>query len=137
MRLTSRVVCGLADVCGLAMVLLSFTTPVLAHHGFAAEFDRSNVVTLKGQVTKMEFENPHVYIYVDVKSDDGKVVNWAFEGTTPNALIRQGWHKDTVKAGDTVTIKGYRARDGSNLAYFAAINFTDGRPSPTDKLPPP
>ena len=135
MRVNSWLICGLAAGCGLALFLLSSATPVLAHHGFAVEFDRNNVVTVSGQVTKMEFMNPHIYFYVDVKGDDGKVVNWAFEGGPPNVLYRQGWRKDTVKAGDMVTVKGYRARDGSTLVSFTTISFADGRPSPTDKQP--
>jgi hypothetical protein len=127
MKLPSHVMSGLSAACALAMLLLASSAPVLAHHGFAVEFDRNNVVTVNGQVTKMEFMNPHIYIYVDVKGDDGKVTNWAFEGGPPNVLYRQGWRKDTVKPGDRVTIKGYRARDGSNLASCSSITFPDGR----------
>ncbi len=137
MRSASRIIGGLAAVCGLALFLVTFSAPALAHHGFAVEFDRNNLVTLSGQVTKVEFMNPHIYIYVDVKGDDGKVANWAFEGGPPNVLYRQGWRKDTVKAGDMITIKGYRARDGSTLASFTTFTFADGRPSPTDKQPQP
>jgi hypothetical protein len=135
MKLPSHVMSGLAAACGLAVLLLTFSAPVLAHHGFAVEFDRNNVVTVNGKVTKMEFMNPHIYIYVDVKGEDGKVTNWAFEGGPPNVLYRQGWRKDTVKEGDAVTVKGYRARDGSATASFTTISFADGRPSPTDKQP--
>ena len=112
--------------CGLAFALLSASAPVLAHHGFAVEFDQKNPVTLAGIVTKMEFMNPHIYFYVDVKGKDGKVVNWALEGGPPNVLYRQGWRKDTVKPGDDVTVKGFRARDGSNLASCSSITFPDG-----------
>jgi hypothetical protein len=109
------------------MVLLFASTPILAHHGFVVEFDEKKPVTLAGVVTKMEFMNPHIYFYVDVKNKDGKVVNWALEGGPPNVLYRQGWRKDTVKAGDQVTVKGFRARDGSNLASCSTIIFADGR----------
>ncbi|MBZ5643248.1 MAG: hypothetical protein LAO19_10840 [Acidobacteriia bacterium] len=113
--------------CGLLFVLLSPVTPVMAHHGFAVEFDQNKPITLAGVVTKMEFMNPHIYFYVDVKSKDGKVTNWSFEGGPPNVLYRQGWRKDTVKPGDTVTVKGFRAKDGTNLASCTSVTFPDGR----------
>ena len=113
--------------CRLGVVLLFASTPTLAHHGFVVEFDEKKPVTLAGVVTKMEFMNPHIYFYVDVKNKEGKVVNWALEGGPPNVLYRQGWRKDTVKAGDQVTVKGFRARDGSNLASCSTIIFADGR----------
>ena len=121
MRFTSSVTYG------LAFILLSAAAPVLAHHGFAVEFDQKNPITLIGTVTKMEFMNPHIYLYVDVKGNDGKVVNWALEGGPPNVLYRQGWRKDTVKPGDMVTVKGFRARDGSHLAACTSLIFPDGR----------
>ena len=120
-----RIVSSIA--CGLAFVLSSAVAPVLAHHGFAVEFDDKKPITLAGVVTKMEFMNPHIYFYVDVKGNDGKVTNWAFEGGPPNVLYRQGWRKDTVKPGDTVTVKGFRAKDGANLASCTTVTFTDGR----------
>jgi hypothetical protein len=121
MRLSSSVACR------LAFVLWSASAPVLAHHGFAVEFDEKKPITLAGVVTKMEFMNPHIYFYMDVKGKDGKVANWAFEGGPPNVLYRQGWRKDTLKPGDMLTVKGYRARDGSNLASCSSITFPDGR----------
>jgi hypothetical protein len=122
---TMRIAWSLAG--GLAIVLLSASAPVLAHHGFVVEFDEKKPITLAGVVTKMEFMNPHIYFYLDVKGKDGKVVNWALEGGPPNVLYRQGWRKDTVKPGDKVTVKGFRARDGSNLASCSSITFPDGR----------
>jgi hypothetical protein len=121
MRLTS------STACHLAFVLLSASSPALAHHGFAVEFDLKNPITLTGVVTKMEFMNPHIYFDVAVKGKDGKVVNWALEGGPPNVLYRQGWRKDTVKPGDIVTVKGFRARDGSHLAACTTVIFPDGR----------
>jgi hypothetical protein len=111
----------------LTLVLLFAAIPIIAHHGFVVEFDDKKPVTLVGVVTRMEFMNPHIYFYVDVKSKDGKVVNWALEGGPPNVLYRQGWRKDTVKPGDQLTVKGFRARDGSNLASCSTITFPDGR----------
>lgn len=111
----------------LVFSLISVPTKVLAHHGFAVEFDRDSPVTLTGVVTKMEFMNPHIYFYVDVKGKDGKVVNWAFEGGPPNVIYRQGWRKDTLKPGDVVTVKGFRAKDGTHLAACATVTLPDGR----------
>ncbi len=114
-------------VCGLAFILLSAAVPVPAHHGFAVEFDQKNAIMLMGVVTKMEFMNPHIYFYVDVRGKDGKTVNWALEGGPPNVLYRQGWRKDTLKPGDMITVKGFRARDGSRLAACTTVTLPDGR----------
>ena len=111
----------------LAFAFLCTSAPVFAHHGFAAEFDRSSPITLNGIVTKVEFMNPHIYFYLDIKDKDGKVVNWAFEGGPPNVLYRHGWRKDTIKPGDVLTVKGFRARDGSYLAACTSITLPDGR----------
>jgi len=75
----------------------------------------------------MEFMNPHIYFYVDVKGKDGKVVNWAFEGGPPNVIYRQGWRKDTLKPGDVVTVKGFRAKDGTHLGACSTVKLPDGR----------
>jgi hypothetical protein len=113
-------------VLALACVLL-WGSPAVAHHGFSVEFDDSKPVTLHGVVTKMEFMNPHIYFYLDVKDASGKVVNWAFEGSPPNILSRQGWRKDSVNPGDVLTAKGFRARDGAHLVACSTVTFEDGR----------
>jgi uncharacterized protein DUF6152 len=110
----------------LASALL-MAPPLVAHHGFSVEFDETKPVTLTGVVSKVEFMNPHIYFYLDVKDASGKVVNWAFEGSPPNILYRQGWRKDTVKPGDVLTAKGFRARDGAHLVACNTITFQDGR----------
>jgi uncharacterized protein DUF6152 len=111
----------------LIFFFLAVPAPVPAHHGFAVEFDQNSPLTLTGTVTKMEFMNPHIYFYVDVKGKDGKVVNWAFEGGPPNVIYRQGWRKDTLKPGDVVTVKGFRAKDGTHLGACATVKLPDGR----------
>jgi hypothetical protein len=111
----------------VAIGLLVAAVPVFAHHSFAAEFDGNKQVTLTGVVTKVDWVNPHAYIYVDVKGDDGAVVNWAIETGAPNALYRQGWRKDDLKVGDTVTLEAFLAKDGSHTAAARNVKLPDGR----------
>ncbi len=113
----------------LALVfgLIAATGPVFAHHSFAAEFDGSKQITLTGVVTKLDWVNPHAYIYVDVKGDDGAVVNWAIETGAPNVLYRQGWRKADLKAGDMVTLEAFLAKDGSHTAAARSVKLPDGR----------
>ncbi len=112
-------------VCAIAGGLL-LAAPVWAHHSFAAEYDSNKPITLKGTVSKVEWTNPHIWIYVDVKEDGGKMVNWAIEGGAPNALYRQGWRKDSLKPGDEVTIDGFRAKDGTSTVNARAVALPDG-----------
>jgi hypothetical protein len=93
-----------------------------AHHSFAAEFDASKPVTLTGSVTKVEWTNPHVFIYIDVRdAQTGEVENWAIEMGGPNSLMRLGWRRDSLKADDLITVEGSHARNGSNLANAQTI----------------
>jgi hypothetical protein len=91
------------------------TASAIAHHSFAAEFDANKALTLKGVVTKIEWQNPHTYFYIDVAGPDGKVVNWGMEMGSPNGLMRQGWTRNTLKIGDVVTVEGSQAKDGANV----------------------
>jgi hypothetical protein len=112
----------------LAFPLLVLAVPVLAHHSFGAEYDVDKPVTVMGVITKIEWTNPHTYLFMDVKDDKGNVASWKFEGYPPVVLNRTGWRKDiTMKAGDTVTVFGWRARDGTNWGHSREITFADGK----------
>jgi hypothetical protein len=98
----------------------------LAHHGFGKEFDEKKPVTLEGVVTRIDWENPHVYFYVDVTESDGAVVNWACETRGPNGLIHQGRKRDSMKIGDNVVVKGFQARNGSHTADWRRVTLGNG-----------
>jgi hypothetical protein len=118
----------LLAVLSLGAGLLMAVAPALAHHSFAAEYDRSKPIKFTGTVTKVEWMNPHIYFYVDVKdAATGKVINYACEGAAPNGLYRNGWRKDSLKAGDTVTVDGWRAKDGSNTMNAGTVILPDGK----------
>jgi uncharacterized protein DUF6152 len=90
--------------------------PAIAHHAFSAEFDDKQPVKMTGAVTKIEWQNPHTWFYIDVKDDSGKVANWGMEMGSPNMLIRSGWTRNSMKIGDVVSVEAFRAKDGSNNA---------------------
>jgi len=100
---------------------------IMAHHAFAAEFDSAKAVTVKGTVNKVEWTNPHIWIYVDMKDDSGAVVRWQCEGGSPNTLTRQGWSRDSLKAGEQVTIEGYRAKNGTNTCNSRVVTTAEGK----------
>ena len=109
----------------VSLVFAVFALPAAAHHSFPAQYDIDKRITLTGKVTKVEWTNPHIFIYADVTDAKGAVVSWTFEMGGPNALLRQGWKRDSVKAGDLVTFEGSLARDGSNLVNARSVVMTE------------
>jgi len=113
-------------LCAAATLLLT-AVPVSAHHAFAAEYDVNRVVTFSGTVTKFEWVNPHAWLYVDGKDASGKTVTWSFEMGAPGGLLRRGWKKTELQEGDQITIDGYAAKDGRNVANARTVTLPDGR----------
>jgi Family of unknown function (DUF6152) len=116
-----------AHVLILSLALLLSRSSAYAHHSFAAEFDSDKPVQITGTVTKVEWTNPHVRFYVDVKNDKGEVVNWNIELGPPLILRHLGWRQDSLKTGDQVTVEGYLAKDHSSLANAKKVTLADGR----------
>jgi hypothetical protein len=117
----------LVSALAVALGLAFGVAPLLAHHSFAAEFDGTKAVDLTGTVTKVDWVNPHSWIYIDVKSDDGTVANWGLETGPPNVLYRGGWRRDTVKPGDSISVHGFVAKDGSHTLAARQVTTPDGR----------
>jgi len=111
----------------LLAIVLCGPRSLIAHHSIAGEFDPSKPVTLKGQVTKIEWTNPHARIYVDVAQPNGSVVNWNIELAAVSALARNGWTRSALKVGDTVTVDGIHARSGAPIANARSVVLPDGR----------
>ena len=111
----------------VAVGALFGTVPLVAHHSVTGEFDPNKTVTFKGQVTKIEWTNPHARIYVDVAQPNGTIVNWNVELAAVSALARNGWTRSALKVGDTVTVEGLHARSGAPIANARAVVLPDGR----------
>ena len=111
----------------LSLASLLGSAPAAAHHSFSAIFDSAKPVTLTGTVNRIEWMNPHTWIYLDVKKDNGSVEAWAFEMGSPNRLMRYGWNQDSLPTGTTVTIAGSQARDGSMKAAVDTVTLPDGK----------
>ena len=111
----------------VAGILLSAAAPLFAHHAFSAEFDQSKPIKMSGQITKLEWTNPHAWLHIDVKGSDGKVVPWRFEMGAPNALLRAGWSRSDIRPGTAVTISGFLARAGGPVGNAFQVRLPDGR----------
>src|SRR3954463_15912296 len=115
-----------AGVWALAGMLLGGVS-MSAHHSFAAEFDINKPVTLSGTVTRLEWANPHIWIYLDVQDEHQSIQHWQCEGGAPNTLTRNGWSKDSLKAMQAITIEGWLAKDGSKSCNMRSVKLPDGR----------
>ncbi len=110
----------------IGLALSAVPPPLAAHHAFSSEFDAAKPVRLRGKITKMEWINPHAWMHVEVRAEDGTTENWMIEAGPPGALVRRGWRKDSVKPGIEVLVEGYRAIDGSNKANGRDVTLPDG-----------
>ena len=115
---------GLGLVFGLAILMVK---PLIAHHSFDAEYDSKKLMTVTGYVTKLDWVNPHAWIFLDVKDDAGNVTSWACELGSPNLLMRNGWKRESLKTGDSVVVTGSAAKDGSHIASARTVRLGDGK----------
>jgi len=117
-----------ASIAVVSAFALSLTAPLVAHHSISAEFDQSKPVNFTGIIKQVDWMNPHIYTHVEVKNPDGTSVVYKVEGGPPNSLFRQGWRKDTLKTGDTVTVQGIRAKNATSKNIgVATITTADGK----------
>ena len=118
-----RIFCVAAAVLGLLLAAMRIS----AHHAFAAEYDENKLVTISGRVTALKWTNPHAWLYVDGTDADNRPVSWSFEMGSPNGLLHRGWTRKDLKKGDRITVDGYRAKNGSNVANARTVTLPDGR----------
>jgi hypothetical protein len=117
----------LTNILAAAGVMVAVVLPISAHHSFSAEFDSEKKVKLEGKVAKMEWSNPHTWLFIDVEKPDGTVEQWAVEGGAPGVLLRNGWTRNSLPAGTKIIVQGFAAKDGSFRANSRSIEFPDGR----------
>jgi hypothetical protein len=110
-----------------ALIAVAAASQVSAHHAFSAEFDQSKPVKVQGEISKLEWTNPHAWLFIDSKGTDGKVVTWRFEMGAPNALLRAGWSRSDIKPGTEVTVSGFLARSGGSVGNAYQVRLADGR----------
>jgi len=118
---------ALVSVLAVAVLLASAVRPAIAHHSFAAEYDDQKPLKITGTLTKVDWMNPHIWYYVDVKNPDGSVTSWAISGGAPGQLMRRGITKDLLVVGSTVNVEGFKAKDGSNNGFGQRVTYQDGR----------
>ncbi len=111
-------------VVSIALLLVMVSPSTFAHHSFSAEFDAHKPLKVTGAVTKLEWQNPHTWFYVDVKDDKGELTSWGFELASPNVLLRNGWTKSTLKVGDLVTVEAFQAKNGTRNANARAVTLS-------------
>jgi hypothetical protein len=114
-------------LCAATCALLLVTTRISGHHAFAAEYDENKRVKVSGRVTSFEWTNPHAWLYVEDGDNSDRVTRWSFEMGSPNGLLHRGWRRTELKKGDQVTVEGFRAKDGSNVANATTVTMSDGR----------
>lgn len=125
--MTKKTVERIRGILTISVLSAAIVPGAVAHHSFAAEYDINSPVTLTGTVTRVAWTNPHAFFYIDVEDEQGTVVNWELELGSPNMLIRYRFTRDTLQLGESVTVDGFLARDGSNLANARTIRLADGR----------
>jgi hypothetical protein len=114
-------------LCTAVVALLLATARIWAHHSFAAEYDENKLVTVSGVVTGFQWTNPHAWLYIEGKDETGAINSWGFEMGSPNGLVHRGWKRTDLNKGDLITVDGYRARSGSNVANARTVTMPDGR----------